>query len=84
MRGASTAYAATEVVRAADRTRRRRWTATSRIVEVADLPAGDLRPGDLVRCLVVGSDGIDLIAAALEVLDGRTPTGQRVLVASAR
>jgi ribosomal protein S12 methylthiotransferase RimO len=39
------------------------------IVGAANLPAGPLRAGDLVRCLVVGSDGIDLVATALEVLD---------------
>jgi ribosomal protein S12 methylthiotransferase RimO len=39
------------------------------IVGAANLPTGILRPGDLVRCLVVGSEGIDLVATALEVLD---------------
>jgi len=39
------------------------------IVGAETLPAGTLRPGDLVRCLVVGSEGIDLVARALEVLD---------------
>ena len=39
------------------------------IVGAADLPTGTLRPGDLVRCLVIGSEGIDLVATALEVLD---------------
>lgn len=42
------------------------------------VPAGDLEPGHLVRCLVTGSDGIDLIAQALEVLPLGTPTGTGV------
>ncbi len=36
-----------------------------RIVGSAALPAADLRPGDLVRCRINGSDGIDLVATAL-------------------
>jgi tRNA A37 methylthiotransferase MiaB len=32
------------------------------------IPATSVRPGDLVRCLVTGSDGIDLIATAIEVV----------------
>jgi hypothetical protein len=39
------------------------------IVGASNLPTGTLRPGDLVRCLVIGSEGIDLVATALEVLD---------------
>jgi ribosomal protein S12 methylthiotransferase len=38
-------------------------------IGAAGLPGGTLRPGDLVRCLITGSDGIDLVATALEVLD---------------
>ena len=32
------------------------------------VPAASLRPGDLVRCLVTGSDGIDLLATAIEAV----------------
>jgi ribosomal protein S12 methylthiotransferase len=31
-------------------------------------PAASLRPGDLVRCLITGSDGIDLLASAIGVV----------------
>ena len=42
------------------------------IIGSPELPAASLRPGDLVRCLVTGSDGIDLIATALDVLAAGT------------
>ena len=42
--------------------------------------AGDLAPGDLVRARVVGSEGVDLVVEAVEVLPGgdRTPVGAAV------
>jgi ribosomal protein S12 methylthiotransferase RimO len=39
------------------------------ILGATGVPAAALRPGDLVRCLITGSDGIDLVATPLEVLD---------------
>lgn len=42
------------------------------------VPADGLVPGRLVRCLVTSSDGIDLIAQALEVLPLGAPTGSGV------
>ena len=38
------------------------------------VPVASLRPGDLVRCLITGSDGIDLIATAIEVVPQHTRT----------
>lgn len=38
-----------------------------RLTGSAAVPLSDLKPGDLVRCLVTGSDGIDLVATALEI-----------------
>jgi len=38
-----------------------------RIVDGPGLAAADLRPGDLVRCRIDDSDGIDLVATALHL-----------------
>jgi ribosomal protein S12 methylthiotransferase len=45
------------------------------ITDVADI--GAPQPGDLVRCLVTGSDGIDLLARGLEIVRpaGAVPVG---------
>ena len=37
-------------------------------IDGIDALPDEVRPGDLVRCLIVGSDGIDLIGTALEVV----------------
>ena len=52
------------------------------MIRGGSVTTAELRPGDLVRCLITGSDGIDLVATAIEVVQNNPRTAQAAATAA--